>query len=307
MVDYAKIAKDARKTVLRLIYKAQVSHIGSNFSCADIMAVLFEKIDLDKDKFVLSAGWKAAMLYYHLWRKGRITEEELNSYCQPGSKWIGLSEPIHKDIKIAGGSMGMGLPGAVGLALAKKLKANNCERCKRVLENEKPGSLYPSSHGGCPCECHGKVYVLASDGEMDCGTTWESALIAAHHKLDNLVVIVDCNKFQATGRTKEILEIDGRSGGYEEIGTSLEEKWLTFNWDVFSINGHSYDAINKATDPKAISLYFMTRRKRPKIIIAHTVKGKGVSFMEKDGLVWHYRNVDDDSYKLALKELNKYV
>ena len=93
MEAYSKIARDSRIKVLDLIYKAQTSHIASNFSCADIMAVLFEKIDLDKDRLVLSAGWKAAMLYYHLWRKGRITLEELDSYCQEGSKFIGLVEP----------------------------------------------------------------------------------------------------------------------------------------------------------------------------------------------------------------------
>lgn len=82
MPDYSTIALNARKKVLELLYKAQTSHIGSNFSCIDIMTVLFEHIDLDKDRFVLSKGWVAASLYYFLWRKGRITEDELNSYCQ---------------------------------------------------------------------------------------------------------------------------------------------------------------------------------------------------------------------------------
>ena len=93
MVNHQEIARQARLKVLEMIYKAQTSHIGSNFSCIDILTVLFEKIDLDKDKFILSAGWKAASLYYFLWRNGRITEEELNSYCQVGSKFIGLVEP----------------------------------------------------------------------------------------------------------------------------------------------------------------------------------------------------------------------
>ena len=82
MTDYKEIARQSRIKCLELVYKAQTSHIGSLMSCADILAVLFEKIDLDRDKFVLSAGWKACMLYFHLWRKGRITEEELNSYCE---------------------------------------------------------------------------------------------------------------------------------------------------------------------------------------------------------------------------------
>lgn len=178
MAEYSKIAKDSRLKCLELVYKAQTSHIGSLFSCADIMAVLFEKIDLEKDEFVLSAGWKACMLYYHLWRKGYITQEELDSYCQEGSKFIGLAEPIIPKIKIAGGSMGLGLPGAVGIALAKKLKGEA-----------------------------GKVYVLMSDGELQIGTTWESILIARQFKLSNLVVIVDKNSLQAMGNTDDILKV----------------------------------------------------------------------------------------------------
>lgn len=196
--DYKEIARQARLKILELIYNAQTSHIGSNFSCIDILTVLFEKIDLDKDRFVLSKGWVAASLYYFLWRKGRITEEELNSFCKEGSKFIGLAEPIIPDIKIAGGSMGLGLPGAVGLALAKKIK-------------KEPG----------------KVYVLMSDGEMQSGTTWESGLIINHHNLDNLVVIVDYNGLQAMGKVDDILkipidiDIDGHD--YEQIAKTLDE------------------------------------------------------------------------------------
>ena len=208
--SYAEIARQSRIKVLELIYKAQTSHIGSNFSCADIMAVLFEKIDLDKDRFVLSAGWKAAMLYYHLWRKGRITEEQLNSYCQPGSKFIGLAEPIHPDIPLAGGSMGLGLPGAVGLALAKKLKGED-----------------------------GKVYVLMSDGELQIGTTWESIQIAAQHKLNNLTVLIDQNDFQAMGKTEDILKTYFPCGGhwdysypdghdFTSLESSLREDWVRY-------------------------------------------------------------------------------
>src|SRR3990167_9589716 len=148
MPNYKQIAADARKKVLDLIYQAQTSHIGSNFSAIDIMAVLFEKVDPNKDEVVLSAGWKAAAWYYFLWCKGIITEEELNSFCMSGSPFIGLVEPMNRwGFRIAGGSMGLGICGAVGLALAKKLKKEE-----------------------------GNVYCLVSDGEMQCGTTWESYL-----------------------------------------------------------------------------------------------------------------------------------
>lgn len=199
-VDYKAEATEARKKVLELIYKAQTSHIGSNFSCIDILTVLFEKIDLDKDKFILSAGWKAASLYYFLWKKGRITEDELNSYCQEGSKFIGLAEPFHKDIPFAGGSMGMGFPAAVGFALAKKLKGEE-----------------------------GKVYCLMSDGEMQCGTFWEARLLANKYQLDNLLVIVDFNGLQAMGNVIDILPLDVYNlipfdgHNYEEIEATLKQ------------------------------------------------------------------------------------
>lgn len=249
-MSYAEIALDSRKKVLELIYKAGTSHIGSNFSAADIFAVLFEKIDLDKDKFILSAGWKAALLYYHLWRKGRITKVQLNSYCQDGSEFIGLAEPIIKDIPFAGGSMGFGLPAAVGYALAKKMKGEE-----------------------------GKVYCLISDGELAIGTTWEAALIAAHHKLDNLVVIVDLNGFQAMGKTDEILESYFPGDG----------------WDIDSVDGHDYQDISDTLDfQDELGIG------KPVVIMAKTIKGKGVPFMENNNL-WHYAQVKEEDYKKALE------
>src|SRR3989344_5329208 len=151
MIDYQKIATEARKTVLRMIYEAQSSHIGSNFSAIDVLAVLFEKMDMEKDKFIASKGWIAASVYYFLAEKGIIPKEDLERYCRPGEKeYIGLVEPHHKfGLEFAGGSMGYGLPAGVGFALAKKL--NNEE---------------------------GDIHVLMSDGEMKIGTTWEVILIA---------------------------------------------------------------------------------------------------------------------------------
>lgn len=247
-MDYAEIAKQSRLKCLELVYKAQTSHIGSLFSCADIMAVFSEKIDWDKDKFILSAGWKVCMLYYHLWRKGRITEEELNSYCQPGSKFIGLAESIIPEIPFAGGSMGMGLPAAVGFALAKKLKGED-----------------------------GKVYCLMSDGELQCGTTWEAALIAAHHKLNNLIVIVDINDYQAMGKTKDILD------GY----------FPAKDWDSCILDGHEYGVIENRLG---------WQRYKPLVLLAGTTKGKSVSFMENNNL-YHYKQLTQDEYDRACAEI----
>lgn len=247
--------------MLDIIYQTQSSHVGSNFSCADVLTVLYSIADIDKDlkedrdRIVISKGWVAATVYILLAEKGIIPKEDLETYCKEGSKYIGLVEPYVRGIEAAGGSMGFGLPFGVGFALAKKLKKEK-----------------------------GRAFVLMSDGEMQIGSTWESALIAAHHKLDNLFVIVDYNNLQAMGRIKEILNIE-----------PLKDKWQAFNWEVREIDGHNFEQIEKAlTEP--------ARKSSPVVIIAKTIKGKGVSFMEGNNL-YHYKAPSEDEYQRAKQEL----
>lgn len=261
-VDYKKIANEARKKALEMIYKAQTSHIASNFSCADIFAVLYNIANVDKDlkedrdRIVLSKGWGAATLYFFLSEKGIVAKEDLNTYCQEGSPYIGLAEPGVRGVEAAGGSMGFGLPFSVGFAIAKKIKKER-----------------------------GKAYVIMSDGEMDCGSTWESALIASHQKLDNLVIIADCNGLQAMGETTKILNTE-----------PLKEKWQAFGWEVKEIDGHNYNQIEEAL----LNLPIISGK--PTIILAKTIKGKGVSFMEGKN-IYHYKPPSDEQYQQALKEL----
>ena len=259
--NYKQKALEVRKTVLRLVHQAQTSHIGSNFSCIDILTVLYNIANIDKDlkedrdRIVVSKGWVAATVYTLLAEKRIIPKEDLETYCKEGSKYIGLVEPNVRGIEAAGGSMGFGLPFAVGFALAKKLKKEK-----------------------------GKAFVLMSDGEMQIGTTWESALIASHHKLNNLFVIVDANGLQGMGKVKEILNIE-----------SLKDKWETFGWEVKEIDGHNFEEIEKAlTAPE---------EGKPKIVIARTIKGKGVRFMENNN-EWHYRAPEKYEYDRAMQELN---
>lgn len=164
-------ALDCRKEVLGVIHRAGTSHLGSNFSCTEMMTAVFDKFDWDRDKFILSAGWKAATLYYFMWKNGRITEEQFKSYCQPGSDFIGLAEPIHPDIPFAGGSMGYGLAAGAAIKYAK-----------------------PDS----------KVFVLESDGGTQTGLFMESAAFVGHKKIP-VVLMVDYNGFQAMGKTDGIL------------------------------------------------------------------------------------------------------
>lgn len=263
-MTYTELAKDARRTILKMIYEAQTSHIGSNFSVIDILAVLYKNAKIspedweNRDRIILSKGWAAASLYYFLAHKGIIPREDLATYCKGDSKYIGLAEPTVKGVEAAGGAMGHGLPMGVGMALAAK-------------------------RAGWPW----KVYVVMSDGEMNCGTSWESSRIALQHNLDNLTVIVDMNKWQALGRTKDILDCDTDA--------------LFKGWRYRKIDGHSHEMIAESLLPPWWVKY-ANGHSGPKVLIADTVKGKGVSFME-DKLMWHYKNIDDDSYKKAMAEL----
>ncbi len=259
-MSYKEDARIARRKVLEMVHRAQTSHIGSNFSCIDLLTVLFERMKLrpddpnEGDRIVFSKGWAAASAYYFLSKAGYIPEEDLDKF--PNPPYLGLAEDSVQGVETAGGSMGHGLPVAVGMALGYKRSGN------------------PR-----------KVFVLMSDGEMDCGTTWESALLAAHHKLDNLIVICDYNKWQAMGRTNEVVNLE-----------PLEKKWKAFNWRTTRIDGHDHMSIQLAISNTKY------RVGKPHLIVADTIKGKGVSFME-DHLLYHYKNIDDKEYKKALKEL----
>lgn len=262
--DYKKVAVEARKAVLGMIYKAQTSHIGSNLSCIDLLSVLYmgvaknldKDIRQDRDRIIVSKGWAAASVYYFLAEKGIIPKKDLETYCQEGSKYIGLAEPNVRGVEAAGGSMGFGLPFGVGFALANKMK-----------------------------KTESRTFVLMSDGEMQIGTTWESALLASHHKLDNLVVIVDFNDLQAMGKIKEILNIE-----------PLKEKWESFGWEVREIDGHNFEEIENALIASS------GNQEKPIIIIAKTTKGKGVSFMEGNNM-YHYKAPSEEEYQKAMQEL----
>jgi len=255
-----KLAKKIRKRVVGLLYKHKACHLGSCMSCIEILVALyFGGIMKPEDKFLMSKGWAAAALYSILAEKGIVDWNDLyENYYEPGSKYWGLIHHTVPGIEHSFGSAGHGLPVAIGMALATK-------RDKKK----------------------GKIYCLTSDGEMDCGTTWESALLAPHHKLDNLVVLVDYNKLQAFGRTNEVLNL-----------RPLAEKWKTFGWIVYEIDGHNLDELIKTLRQIPVV------KDKPHLIICHTVKGKGVSFAE-DKMEWHYYNMDKKLMERALKDIGK--
>jgi transketolase len=237
--------KKIRRDILKASFETKACHIGSALSCVEIIAALYDRILKKKDIFLFSKASGVAALYAVLAEKGIIGKEKIAQYLKeyplPGKEVPGVIW--------SGGSLGHGLPVAVGLALADRKR---------------------------------KVYCLVSDGELQEGTTWESALFANHHKLANLTVVVDRNQFQACGATEDILKLE-----------PLAKKFQAFGWDTKEIDGHNLFKIERALKIK---------HQKPLIIIAKTTKGKGVSFCECD-YTWHYRNLDEELLKLGLREL----
>lgn len=260
-------AKNIRKTILKMVFKAKASHVGGALSMADILAVLYGgvmNIDptnphwQDRDIFLLSKGHACTGLYATLALKGFFPLDELNSYSQNGSRL--LSHTSHKvpGVELSTGSLGHALPIGCGFALSFERKQN-----KR------------------------KVFCLLSDGELDEGSNWEAILFAPHHKLNNLIAIIDYNKIQSFGTVKEVLDLG-----------SLPDKFKSFGWNVLQVNGHDHkkliSAFNKAKAEK----------NKPSVIIADTIKGKGVDFMENE-LLWHYRSPSEEQYKDAINQIEK--
>jgi transketolase len=262
----AELARRIRRHCVEMCGRANASHIGSSLSTADLLAVLygrFLRFDPrrpawpDRDRFILSKGHACAALYAVLAETGTIPLAALDSFYADGSPLAGHA--THKDVagvEVSTGSLGHGLSLGVGMALVAKRDA-----------------------------LPWRVWVMLSDGECDEGSTWEPALFAPQHHLDNVVAIVDYNKIQSLGAVAEVIDLH-----------PLADKWRAFNWGVREIDGHDLDAIAAAY----AALPFEPGR--PSCIVAHTVKGKGVSYMEHQ-LLWHYRAPRGEDLERARREL----
>jgi len=268
--DLTQLDLQARTLRARLIdnsHRTGTPHLGSCLSCADILTVLyFDLLRIDpkapadpgRDRFVLSKGHAAPALFQVLAMRGFYPEEWLERYGEDGSVFA-EHPPVPAmlaGIEAATGSLGHGLPMALGMALSARILGR--------------------SH---------QVYVVLGDGECNEGSVWEAAMFAPAHGLDQVTVIVDYNKWQATGRSDEVLSLSPLAG-----------KWQAFGWHTTEVDGHDHAALLAAIRPPSAAIG------RPRAVIAHTVKGKGVSFMEDDNN-WHYRIPNAAEVASAREEL----
>jgi transketolase len=266
MVELKEMAKRLRRHVITMIATAGSGHPGGSLSAADIVTALYFKVLRhnpqnpqwqNRDRFILSKGHAAPILYAALAESGYFPVAELATLRKLGSRLQGHTDRnLTPGVEMSAGSLGMGLSFAIGIALAARLEHRDY-----------------------------KIYALLSDGECDEGQTWEAALSAAHFKIDNLVAIVDCNQIQLSGWTRDIMNLE-----------PLNQKWQAFGWRTLDIDGHDLNQILTAfQEAKKI-------KGKPTVIIARTVKGKGVSFMENN-VAFHGKAPPPEEAERALKEL----
>ena len=263
-----KTANEIRKGIVTAVHSAKAGHPGGSLSATEIFTYLyFEEMNIDpadpkkedRDRFVLSKGHTAPGLYSTLAERGYFPKEDLVTLRHTGSYLQGHPDMKHiPGVDMSSGSLGQGISAAVGMAIAAKMK----------------GADY-------------RVYTLLGDGEIEEGQVWEASMLAAHRKLDNLVVIVDNNN----------LQIDGAIGDVNSP-YPIDKKFEAFNFHVINIDGNDFDQI-EAAFKEARSV-----KGQPTAIIAKTLKGKGVSFME-NSVDWHGKAPNDEQYKIAMEDLEK--
>jgi transketolase len=257
------VARQIRRVILEQSKRANVGHIGSALSVADIIAALYDGLlrmrdprDPERDRFVLAKGHAMVAVYAALFLKSWLSKDELNTYCGDGSMLGVHPEYGLRGVDFASGSLGQGLPMAAGAALAARLQHS------------------PR-----------RAFALLSDAECNEGSVWEAVMFAAHHKLANLIAIVDLNGQQALGYTDQVLSLQ-----------PLAERWRAFGWDVHEVDGHNVAALQETVTG------LDTTAGPPHVLIARTTFGKGVSFMEGQ-IKWHYWPMSDAEYRQAVQEI----
>lgn len=259
MESLADAARSMRHNILRLAARAgregKGAHIAPSLSMVEILAVLFKEVIRPRDLFILSKGHGGLGYYTALKEAGIITGEQLDSFETDGGDFPGQpSKGLANGIIFSGGSLGMGLSYACGLALA----------AKRQRQDQ-------------------RIFVFVGDGELNEGSNWEAVMFAKQQRLDNITAIVDVNGMQSDGDVAEIMAVD------------LEQAFKAFGWNTNMCDGHSVEELSAA--------FRLSKEEAvPSVILARTVKGKGISFMENN-VAWHHSRLSDKQYQDALREV----
>ncbi len=256
--------KKIRKTILQIVHNGGASHIGSALSLVEILDTTFRNCDIEKikkgeigrDRVILSKGHGTSALYATMFHHNLISEKELNTYFKNGSVLGGHTSHHVPFVEHSTGALGHGLPVGVGMAIG--IRSRNLDS---------------------------KVYVIVGDGELHEGSNWEAIMFAGYKRLENLIVLVDCNELSQVGKLEECCSIE-----------PLESKFRSFNFDVFDVDGHDEIKIEQ-------SIKKLSKTGLPRAILCRTIKGKGISFMERNNL-WHYKSPQGEDYEKALLELN---
>lgn len=267
-LELKKVANEVRKGIMSAVHSAKAGHPGGSLSAADIFTFLyFEEMNVDpenpgmesRDRFVLSKGHTAPGLYAALAHKGFFPVEDLITLRRLGSYLQG--HPCMQytpGVDMSSGSLGQGVSAAVGMALAGKMDSKDY-----------------------------RVYTLLGDGEIEEGQVWEAAMLAGHHKLDNLVLIIDNNGLQIDGPVDEVCS-----------PYPIDKKFEAFNFHTINVNAHDFDELRAAFGEARAT------KGMPTAIIAHSIKGKGVSFMENN-VEWHGKAPGDELFAVAMADLAK--
>jgi transketolase len=264
-MDLQPTAREIRKKIVRMATSGKSSHIGTALSTVEILASLYFKTmrinplepqDPSRDRFIMSKGHGCLALYAALAERGFFPADKLSAFYLDGGIPGHATRDCLPGVEASTGSLGHGLPIGVGMALAAKMDSR-----------------------------HYRTFVLLGDGECDEGSVWEAAMLAGHKKLDNLIAIIDYNKLQSFGYTKEVMDLE-----------PLSAKWESFGWAASEVDGHDLEALDGLFGKLPFS------PGKPSVVIAHTVKGKGVSFME-NRIEWHYKSPNAEQEKMALEEL----
>ncbi len=255
--------KNIRRTILNMISNSGAAHIGASFSLVEILNSVFKNVnlskikngDLNRDRIILSKGHGTCCLYAIMYHHGLLDKSLIDTYFKNNTILAGHTSHHVPFVEHSTGGLGHGLPVGTGMAIGMRTRKDDSQ-----------------------------VFVILGDGEMQEGSNWEAIMLAGHLKLGNLIILIDINEFGQVAKVEDCCSIE-----------PLAQKFESFNFNVFDVDGHDEEQIDNAICKSQNSL-------KPTAILCRTIKGRGVSFMEKNNL-WHYKCPKDDYYEKALMEL----